>query len=763
MNESNPTGKLRRLSCALVALVPVVSTGACSTVYLDPIGEPAAVHYALDAVPNGSVDKVDLLFVIDNSRSMADKQELLQLAIPALVRSLVNPRCVDDAGHLVAKQPASPLDPCPLGSTRAFQPVLDMHVGVISASLGGHGADACDAASEPSANDAAHLLSRASTGTDDTVPTFGGLGFLSWDPVGKYGGDQDPEALIAKLTQIVGGVGEVGCGYEAPLEAWHRFLVDPDPYEKIEVVDGQAVKVGLDEELLAERKSFLRPDSLLAIVMLSDESDCSIRDEGHAFLAAQIYEPGTNDPFHLPKPRAACAIDPSSPCCRSCGEDPGPGCDTSADDCSGPLDSLQDSINLRCFDQKRRFGVDFLQPTTRYVQALTAPMVPDRNGELVPNPIFSDLRDPGAGPVTVRDPGLVLLAGLVGVPWQDIARKDAGGLPDLVAGLDADGYPTGGFQSASELASNGTWDVILGDPDHYHTDPSARPTDPHMIESIVPRAGLPPPGSAPMTDPINGHELLIPQQDDLQFACIFPLATARDCSDPSEVACDCSDPENTNSSPLCSTEVPTDQLYAKAYPGIRELRVLRELGSQAVVGSVCPAQRLEDEERDFGYEPMVASTVERVTGALVGRCLVLGSAPAVAADGSLPSCTVVEAKVANEGCSCTGSRRSLDAAVHDAVAAHLFASGLLGPRCFCEIPQASGTGLAACQYDLEPAPMVAGEPAAGWCYLDASGWPTVGNPALVSHCPAGVKRTIRFLGDAAPDPGASVLLACAER
>ena len=44
---------------------------------------------------------------------------------------------------LLAPQPKGPLEPCPLGTKRALRPVLDIHVGVITSSLGNHGGDAC--------------------------------------------------------------------------------------------------------------------------------------------------------------------------------------------------------------------------------------------------------------------------------------------------------------------------------------------------------------------------------------------------------------------------------------------------------------------------------------------------------------------------------------------------------------------------------------------------------------------------------------------
>src|ERR1700747_23572 len=46
-------------------------------------------------VKQQAIDKVDLLFAIDNSASMGDKQDLLALAVPVLVGRLLNPNCLD--------------------------------------------------------------------------------------------------------------------------------------------------------------------------------------------------------------------------------------------------------------------------------------------------------------------------------------------------------------------------------------------------------------------------------------------------------------------------------------------------------------------------------------------------------------------------------------------------------------------------------------------------------------------------------------------
>src|SRR5580658_6204472 len=47
------------------------------------------------ALAYGAITKVDLLFDIDNSASMGDKQFYLEQAVPDLVNRLVNPQCVN--------------------------------------------------------------------------------------------------------------------------------------------------------------------------------------------------------------------------------------------------------------------------------------------------------------------------------------------------------------------------------------------------------------------------------------------------------------------------------------------------------------------------------------------------------------------------------------------------------------------------------------------------------------------------------------------
>ena len=562
--------------------------------------------------------RVDLLIAVDNSRGMGQKQFFLAEAIPTLLQGLTNPPCIDPNGVAPSAQPPTPEAVCPSGLVRAYAPQTDIHIGVISSSLGGHGADACpdtDMQSCPgsintSNNDHGRLVARKDVCTGEAVPTYANKSFLAWDPKqtltppGEYTLDNGAgKGLIPTLTDMVKGTGDIGCGYESQLESIYRFLADPDPYQSIQVVDLKAVPTGTDAALLNQRRDFLRPDSHLMVLMTSDENDCSTKEFGQFFLVNQI-RAANGTAFRMPRARQECATNPGDPCCKSCGQGLG-SCAPDAT-CGDPANPAQyteteDPINLRCWDQKRRFGIDFLYPLDRYVNAFTKSTITNRAGELVPNPIFSDL-DPSDSIKTIRDPSQVLVAGIVGVPWQDIARDTK----DIKKGfkswkemlLPAAGYST-------------VWEVISGNPDIY-----ALPKDPLMNESVKPRFGTSPitgvalaSPMSPLGNPINGNEYTT--IDDLQYACIFdlPMSLQRNCKDGK---CECFDPMNDN--PLCAQNPDgsgkTLQVRARALPGLRQLSVLQGLGSQAAVGSVCAAQTTDPAAADYGFKPSMLNVLE---------------------------------------------------------------------------------------------------------------------------------------------------------
>jgi hypothetical protein len=186
------------------------------------------------------------------------------------------------------------------------------------------------------------------------------------------------------------------------------------------------------------------------------------------------------------------------------------------------------------------------------------------------------------------------------------------------------------------------------------------PTDPLMIESVAPRSStttasplgavaLPKPPTAPTdANPVNGHERdtsqTTPPNSDLQYACIFQLPAARDCTLPVNAKdCDCLDAGATMN-PLCqgASGYTTTQVAAKGYPGIRELQVLRGLGPQGIVASICPAKIEAGQEnvRDYGYRPVIYPVIDRMRAEEHSVCLPDQVRPDAA--GQVP-CVVFEA------------------------------------------------------------------------------------------------------------------------
>ena len=52
----------------------------------------------------------------------------------------------------------------------------------------------------------------------------------------------------------------------------------------------------------------------------------------------------------------------------------------------------------------------------------------------------------------------------------------------------------------------------------------------------------------------------------------------------------------------------TTQYFAKAYPGLRQLALLRDIGDQAVVSSIC-AKSIDPASAAYGYGPAVEALV----------------------------------------------------------------------------------------------------------------------------------------------------------
>ena len=450
--------------------------------------------------------------------------------------------------------------------------------------------------------------------------------------------------LITDFAEMVGGTGVFGCGIESQLESWYRFLIQPDPYQSIGTTrDGggnlRGAWQGVDQTILQQRADFLRPDSLVLIVDLSDENDSevdvrSISGIGVGWMAAG---------FNPPNGTSACNTNPGSASCQSCAQ----GANASTDSqcrAKGNYTAINDwgyDLNLRHVHMKAKYGVDVQFPISRYVNGLTQKVIPDRNGEYpsgsgsyqgMPdcvNPLFATNLPRGGSDATTlcrltpgpRTPDLVFYAHIGGVPHQLL-------------------HFTHGNPAASALTS-ADWVKILGnDPQHYDYGG----IDPHMIESYKPRTGIPAPGSTSNTDPIVGHDWITDQpvgvmgghvlQVDREYACTFPLVdsngapTSHDCTQPQNANfCDCPHMTGTVNAmqlpPICDPTTITKQVAAKAYPTVRELLLAKKLGKQGIVSSICPIDVSENApgDPDYGYRPAVEMIVDHLKEALSLECL----------------------------------------------------------------------------------------------------------------------------------------------
>ncbi len=355
------------------------------------------------------------------------------------------------------------------------------------------------------------------------------------------------------------------------------------------------------------------------------------------------------------------------------------------------------------------------------------------------------------------------------------------------------------------------------------------PHDMHMIESLVPRvAGGNVDGAAgsldviPNTAPWNTQTIFGPTPgptaptnanpngseyntalEDLEYACIFPLVTARACActtgSNDYASCkylnpnDCCDQTFQTDGgggqngvpnydkPLCNG---TTQVAAKAYPGLREIAVLHDYATSSVaaaqgnsvVASICPKDLSTPASPGYGYNPAVSALVTRMKGALKGSCL--SSPIAVNSNGSI-SCSVVEvvpgSNLQNMDCAsyCMAEQRLVPSAAMVAdVTADMRNNKICdnpgqpacSTLCVCQLPQENGNNLTVCQNADDATANVSLPP--GFCYVDPANG--AGSTAIVAKCPDTEKRNLRFVGNcptcnggvAVPLSNAYVFLSC---
>lgn len=262
------------LLTAGVALLGAVVLGACLDRKLKPLN-PCLVSGVVAEIAVTNIDKVDLLFVVDNSGSMKEEQSSLQREFPKLITVLTT-----------GERPPKP----------SFPPAEDLHLGVVSSDMGLvgiQGIPGCDGLGDDGIMN--NIPNPTLSGCQATYPRF--LTYLA--------GVNDP-AQTANDFGCIAALGTDGCGFEQPLESglkavWPSVDLDPDGnvIEPNRILFlGDAMGFGQLGHGDTDNNSFLRNDpiagiSLIAIIVVSDEEDCSSADTSH-FTPELYLDP--NDP-----------------------------------------------------------------------------------------------------------------------------------------------------------------------------------------------------------------------------------------------------------------------------------------------------------------------------------------------------------------------------------------------------------------------------------------------------------------------------------
>jgi hypothetical protein len=186
-------------------------------------------------VEQSGKNKVDILFMIDDSMSMQPKQQALQMRFPDLIKVL------DD---FAAK------------GTPAWY-----HIGVVTSDLGS--AQSRDGGCTPGGL-GAKLQSLGRAHGPGCAPPTGGVSFIDYNQLD--GSNNLPVGLsLGGEFTCMASVGTPGCGFEHQLESTYRALHDCMPDANGDYPNCT----------IPENKGFLRYDSILTVVYLTDEDDCS--------------------------------------------------------------------------------------------------------------------------------------------------------------------------------------------------------------------------------------------------------------------------------------------------------------------------------------------------------------------------------------------------------------------------------------------------------------------------------------------------------
>lgn len=281
---------------------------------------------------------LDILFVIDNSTSMSPKQKAIAQAIPAFMKK------IDETGanyHIGVV--TTDIGTVPVGQS-GFPGSPDSRCGTQKGDDGVLQNKACSsrvAASDANSEFGQACLGNAAQGITGLCPDPTFVPRDLW--IEKTGATINvpspsasalsPSDVAERAFKCIGLVGDYGCGIESPLESMKRSL------------DGH----------LTQNRGFLRDNSVLAVIFITDEDDCSV----------QLAQRGNLDP-------ASASCDPLNPAPGYSCFNLDYRCIATSVQCDEPMGTPGLKHNCR-----ERTG-SFLEPVQKYAKFLWALRRPER-------------------------------------------------------------------------------------------------------------------------------------------------------------------------------------------------------------------------------------------------------------------------------------------------------------------------------------------------------------------------------------------------
>jgi len=232
-----------------------VTTSGCLDRGLGPLN-PCVVSGVVRRIKATNIENVDLLFMVDNSGSMAEEQAALGMQFERMMLVLAS-------GDLDAD------------GTGDFPPVKSLHFGVISSDMGA-GQEGVTTCTMGFYGDDGLLQNTGNgPGCESTYPGD----FLEFMAMGATTPQQ-----FATDARCISTLGIGGCGFEQQLDAILKALTPS--------TSGITFFNNTTGHGDGENRGFLRDDSLLAIVAVTDEDDCSTPESTELFSSSSAVYTG---------------------------------------------------------------------------------------------------------------------------------------------------------------------------------------------------------------------------------------------------------------------------------------------------------------------------------------------------------------------------------------------------------------------------------------------------------------------------------------